>query len=310
MGGWSSGDRGRNPRLPRLSPDSGVTGRNRDRIGADKGEEDAVTGQGEAAPVLAKRAGLYREVRPAPALAPHLLCRWVHALPRGPAAPVAVVPDGCVDLLWVGGRLVVAGPDVTAAHPVLPPGDPVVAVRFRPGAALCWLGLPMAEITGLQLDLAEFGRPWARDLAGRIGEARTMTERMARLEAGLARAAPEIAPPAPEMAFVFRELGRGSEAAGLAALRDRLGLSERSLRRRCHEAFGYGPKTLDRILRFQRFLRLATAGEEARLSGLAAAAGYADQAHLTREVRRLSGLTPAVVLGQMAAGPALGRAAA
>lgn len=250
-------------------------------------------------PVLAKRAGFYREARPAPALAPHLLCRWVHAIPQGPALPVAVVPDGCVDLLWVGDRLVVTGPDLTAAHPVLPPGDPVVAVRFRPGAALRWLGLPMSEITGRQVDLQEFGRPWARGLADRIAEARTMTERMARLEAGLGRSAPEIGPPAPEMALAFRWLGHGAEGAGLAALRDRLGISERSLRRRCHEAFGYGPKTLDRILRFQRFLRLAAAGEEPGLSALAAAAGYADQAHLTRETRRLSGLTPAVILGQL-----------
>jgi AraC-like DNA-binding protein len=251
--------------------------------------------------VLAKRAGLYREARPAPELAPHLLCRWVHVIPQGPALPVVVVPDGCVDLLWAGGRLVVAGPDVTAAHPVLPPGDPVVAVRFRPGAAMRWLGLPMSEITGRQVDLQEL-RPWARDLAGRIGEARMAAERMARLEAGLARIAPQIGPPVPEMALAFRWLGRGPEEAGLAALRDRLGISERSLRRRCHEAFGYGPKTLDRILRFQRFLRLAAAGEEAGLSALAAAAGYADQAHLTREARRLCGLTPAAILGQLAAG--------
>jgi AraC-like DNA-binding protein len=216
-------------------------------------------------------------------------------IPQGPALPVAVVPDGCVDLLWVGDRLVVAGPDLTAHHPLLPPGDPVVAVRFRPGAALRWLGLPMSQITGRQLDLSAFGRPWARGLDDRIGEARTMAERMARLEAGLAGVAPE-------MALAFRWLGRGPEEAGLAALRDRLGISERSLRRRCHEAFGYGPKSLDRILRFQRFLRLAAAGEEPGLSALAAAAGYSDQAHLTREARRLSGLTPAAILGQLTAG--------
>jgi AraC-like DNA-binding protein len=256
-------------------------------------------GQGDGTPMLAKRAGLYREARPASVLAPHLLCRWVHVIPQGPALPVAVVPDGCVDLLWANGQLVVAGPDVTAAHPVLPPGDPVVAVRFQPGAALRWLGLPMSEIAGRQLDLGEFGRPWARGLADRIGEARTVAERMARLEAELALVAPRIALPAPEMALAFRWLGRGAGEAGLAALRDRLGISERSLRRRCHEAFGYGPKTLDRILRFQRFLRLVAAGEEPGLSALAAAAGYADQAHLTREVRRLSGLTPAAILGQL-----------
>ncbi|MGK9167524.1 helix-turn-helix domain-containing protein [Inquilinus limosus] len=256
--------------------------------------------QGDGGLVLAKRAGLYREAPPLPELAPHLLCRWMHAIPQGPALPVVVVPDGCVDLLWVGGRLVVAGPDLTAQHPLLPPGDPVVAVRFRPGAALRWLGLPMSEVTGRQVDLVDLHRPWAHDLASRIGEARTVAERMARLAAGLARIAPEVAPPAPEMALTFRLLGRGAEETGLVALREKLGISERSLRRRCHETFGYGPKTLDRILRFQRFLTLAEAGEEAGLSALAFAAGYADQAHLTREVRRLSGLTPAAILGQIA----------
>ena len=53
---------------------------------------------------------------------------------------------------------------------------------------------------------------------------------------------------------------------------------------------GYGPKTLDRVLRFQRFLRRAGEGDLART---AAELGYADQAHLTRECVRLSGVTPA-----------------
>ena len=82
----------------------------------------------------------------------------------------------------------------------------------------------------------------------------------------------------------------------------RLELSERSLRRRCHEAFGYGPKRLDRILRFQRFLDLARRARApgAELAALALAAGYADQAHLSREVRRLSSLSAATVVGQLA----------
>ena len=80
----------------------------------------------------------------------------------------------------------------------------------------------------------------------------------------------------------------------MAELGEGLGISERQLRRRFAEAVGYGPKTLARVLRFQRFLGLAEAGGD--LAGLAFAAGYADQAHLTRECVRLSGRTPAVLL--------------
>ncbi len=259
---------------------------------------------------LAKYAGTYREARPVSALADHVLCRWTHATAPGRAGPVVVVPDGCVDLIWADGQLVVAGPDVTAAMPVLSPGETLVGLRFRPGAARRWLGLPMSEIVGQQVDLHALRRPWAVDLAARIGDAATVAERAARLEDGLARLAPAIGSPAPEMALAFRLLGQGEEATnrGVGALLDRLEISERALRRRCHEAFGYGPKTLDRILRFQRFLALARGGEG--LSALAAAAGYADQAHLTREARRLSGLTPAMILAQVSAGPAAARRAA
>jgi transcriptional regulator GlxA family with amidase domain len=72
-----------------------------------------------------------------------------------------------------------------------------------------------------------------------------------------------------------------------------VGLSERQFRRRSHAAIGYGPKTLQRILRFQRFVRLLDASPQPQdLAALAALTGYADQPHLTRECATLSGLTP------------------
>ena len=68
-------------------------------------------------------------------------------------------------------------------------------------------------------------------------------------------------------------------------------MSERQLRRRCEVAIGYGPKTLDRVLRFQRF-RCLRDRRAASLAQLAFESGYADQAHLTREYLRLAGTTP------------------
>jgi AraC-like DNA-binding protein len=73
-----------------------------------------------------------------------------------------------------------------------------------------------------------------------------------------------------------------------------VGLSERQFRRRCQATAGYGPKTLQRVLRFQRFVRLLDAAPTPPdLAAVAARAGYADQPHLTRECSDLSGLTPA-----------------
>lgn len=57
--------------------------------------------------------------------------------------------------------------------------------------------------------------------------------------------------------------------------------------RRCLAGFGHGPKQLGRVLRFQNALAHARTG--ARFATVAAAGGYADQAHLAREVRSLAG---------------------
>ncbi len=69
-----------------------------------------------------------------------------------------------------------------------------------------------------------------------------------------------------------------------------LAVSERRLRRRFVQAVGYGPATYLRVSRFQRAVALAP--RVANLAALAAAAGYADQAHLSRDCRALTGLTP------------------
>ena len=89
-----------------------------------------------------------------------------------------------------------------------------------------------------------------------------------------------------------------------AWLAGELALSERTLRRRFDAAFGYGPKKLDRILRFQRFLKLLRGARNGSTADLAIEAGYADQAHLGRESRRLAVTTPQQIASLLANLPA------
>ncbi len=82
----------------------------------------------------------------------------------------------------------------------------------------------------------------------------------------------------------------------VAATADELGLGARQLHRRSLAAFGYGPKTLARVLRLHRALALARDGVP--FADTAARAGYADQAHLARDVRELAGLPLGELLGR------------
>ena len=91
---------------------------------------------------------------------------------------------------------------------------------------------------------------------------------------------------------VWRSLRAGRRVDATAG---EVGLSARQLHRRCLTSFGYGPKTLGRILRFDRAVALARTG--AALACVAATVGYADEAHLCREVRDLAGVPLTELLG-------------
>jgi len=86
---------------------------------------------------------------------------------------------------------------------------------------------------------------------------------------------------------------------------EHIGLSERQLRRRSLAAFGYGPKTLQRIMRFRRAVALARRGVP--FADVAVHAGYADQSHLAREVKELAGVSLGELVGADRASNALRR---
>ena len=165
------------------------------------------------------------------------------------------------------------------------PGALYAGARFGPGAGAV-LGLPLAELRDVRVDLAELRPDLAERLPGDL-DPREAARRVATIAAELLAAAP------PDRAVQAAARRLADPRARVEALAEELGLSERQLRRRCAAAAGYGPKTLHRVLRFRRFLALGDAGDLARR---ALDAGYADQPHLTRECVRLSGRTPAMLL--------------
>jgi AraC-like DNA-binding protein len=235
----------------------------------------------------------YRERLPAPT------CVWIQRVETG-SAPYAhrTVPNGSAELVVPVGELPrVVGPQTSATEEVLDGGTTVVGVRFRPGAAPAVLGVPATEVVDLDLAADEL---WGR-AAVALGEAVAAAPTPAEAAAVLERSVYERLADAPGLDPVVGEAvrrllpGGGGEVASIASP---LFISERQLRRRCEAAIGVSPKTLARMLRFQRFLALAGQTEHPaeQLSRLAADAGYADQSHLTREAARLGGRSPKALL--------------
>jgi AraC-like DNA-binding protein len=232
----------------------------------------------------------YAEWQAPAALRGPVACLWARVVPDGAGPAGLVLPDGCSDLIWEqGAGAYVAGPDTGPVRTETRAGTVFVGVRFRPGAGGRVLGLPLSELRDQRVFLADLRKDAARGLPATLTPAGAVARVLDVTGAMIADSTPD--PAIDEAASLLRD-----PAARTEDIAAELGLSERQLRRRSHAAAGYGPKTLQRILRFQRFVQLIDAGPRPLdLAAAAALTGYADQPHLTRESVALSGLTPAAL---------------
>lgn len=235
----------------------------------------------------------YREWAPPGPLRAAVACLWVGVQPARGGTPTLVLPDACTDLIWQRGRgAFVAGPDTGPAPVSMPPGTVLAGVRFRPGAGGSALGVPLRELLDQRVEAADVNAAIDRQLPGSLAPEAAI-RRLTALAAQALAASPPDALVLHAARMLRRPRARAEDIAG------EVGLSERQLRRRFDAAVGYGPKSLSRVLRFQRSLAridaAVAAGGAADLAGIAVDAGYADQAHLTRESVRLAGLPPAAL---------------
>jgi hypothetical protein len=162
-----------------------------------------------------------------------------------------VVPDACVDLIWSGERLSIAGHDTTARVVTLAPGSRLVGVRLRPGAAGAVLGMPASELRDMSPDAADvLGRDEAAALLDELA-AGSDPHALLRRAMGLRG----VAEPDPLVRAAVIALGRPH--ARVTEVARELGVSGRQLQRLVCDAVGYGPKMPARVLRFRRLQALA-----------------------------------------------------
>jgi AraC-like DNA-binding protein len=239
----------------------------------------------------------YVERAPLPGLAGVVRTVWIQR--TGAAAYVQRhLPTGGVEIHCpIGGDPQLLGPLTGPVIEVIPAHTTIVGVRFQPGTAPP-LPTVLNELVDQRLGLAQL---WGRSvdrLVEAMAGAGTPERALMLLQAHLLREFRSVA-------CVDSLVGEAVQTlmpwhpVNIDTLATYLALSSSQLRRRCLHAVGVSPKVLQRTLRFQGFLALAQAGVVTAgrrgadgMAGLAVDLGYADQAHLSRECLRLSGLTP------------------
>jgi AraC-like DNA-binding protein len=208
-------------------------------------------------------------------------------------SPSWILPDGCIDVLWDGRELTIAGPDTAAHRTTARSGTSFTALRFASGVA--------PTVLGIAADALRDERPRLVEVIGATGTDQLTESLLAATDpskaleqwAGLRLA--NAGGRDRTMGRVAALIGEGRSVADVASL---VGFSERQLNRRSLASFGYGAKVLARVLRLQRALGCACGGMS--LVDASLAAGYADQAHFAHEVRALTGQSASQLVGNAA----------
>jgi AraC-like DNA-binding protein len=236
----------------------------------------------------------YREFAPSVLLRQDVLCLWTQSI-SGSAGEYAqrVLPDGCIDIVLINGEPPdVVGPWTKPFVARLPPGTMIVGARFHPGHAPGLLGLPASRLLNQSVPLCSV---WSKTLSAefaRVADKPALPERLRALEGLLQKRLMSAAPMDEAIRAAIAWLARNPHGR-IRSVSDRIGMSPRQLQRRFCWAVGYGPKMFQSIVRFQRAIDSADGtGEQRTLAEVAVDAGYADQAHMTREVQRFSGRAP------------------
>lgn len=239
----------------------------------------------------------YQEKPPPVALSRFVECLW--SLTPSPGAGSQylhrVYPDGATDIVISSGRAVVFGP--TTRVRTTPVDGRLVGFRIRPGAAKAVLGVSPGELPERPLPLITICGDRSLEIADCLTaehEPLSVLRPLARFLIHRMNSAPDLDP------AVLAAIDRihDNSAHSMRVLARHSGLSERQLRRRFEVHLGLGIKEYARVTRFQRLLdairhtKRRPRPDQPSWAGLAYDHGFSDQAHLVREVRALSGLTP------------------
>jgi AraC-like DNA-binding protein len=252
---------------------------------------------------------LYRTLPPPAHLEPFVDCIWLLAASEGGGdpQPEIVLPDGKTELIVHFGdaflklegdtyerqaRVLMSG-QLTERIMLKPTGEiGVVSIRFKAAGAARFFDLPYESLVDRVVDFAGFEPALSAAIHERIARCGSHDERLAAmiamLEDRLTQESREDIFIRQACQYIFSSEGEYS-AQDLVKL---IGYSERQIERKFKKQVGITPKTLSRIVRFQKFLATTRTPNTLTLADAAAACGYYDQSHFIRDFTKFSGVSP------------------
>ncbi|WP_327589829.1 AraC family transcriptional regulator [Nonomuraea sp. NBC_00507] len=228
-----------------------------------------------------------------PHLRPYVL-GWAGFRTRAgePAHPSRMLPLNAATLIidFTGMGPIVTGPRATATFSAHTPWRHGMAVGLTPAGMSALTGTPLREVAGTTVQLEDLLGTRAAELTGRLIASATWADRFRLLEERLTAWLRPDAGPNDLITHAWWRLQEPDGPPTIGALADELGVSRRYVELGFRRVVGLSPKTVARIARFQR--TVDTWRRPSATLDEAVACGYADQPHLSREIRAMAQMTP------------------
>jgi AraC-like DNA-binding protein len=178
-------------------------------------------------------------------------------------------------------------------------GAECVQIDFTPLGAYAFFGLPMTELASRMVTLDDLSDRAIENLRERLAVEPAWDRRLEMAEAFVVERLAASRPASAEIAWAYDTILSRHGAIRVRDLAAGLDWSRKHLNDRFRTEVGVGPKAVARMARFNRALDLSRSGTGEGWAGIAAEAGYADQAHMVREFREFGGVTPTAVTPQL-----------
>lgn len=257
----------------------------------------------------------YEEFRPAELLTPHVKCLWIlNGSSLISTSPERILPDGCTEIVFQLGEVFEQHNlnGITERQPkamivgqmrhhlmIQPTGKvSVFGVRFWPGGAYPFLRVPQHEIAGRVIALDTILGSFARDLHSKIAGAASGAEKFRLAEKALLTRLNQSRLPDDRLLRAVRLILQARGCLSMDSLANMIGVDSRGLDRTFNTRVGIPPKTLCRIVRFQRVFEMLKQQAAPRWSRIAVECGYYDQSHFIKEFKAIAGKEPTAYLAE------------
>jgi AraC-like DNA-binding protein len=171
-------------------------------------------------------------------------------------------------------------------------GSPMIVIRFKPGGAWSFFGFPLTELLDHVAEIEAIWGPAFARLRERLLEAPDPNSYPTILDSFFLRHGKDRLEENPFVTYAVEVMTQAAEPPTMRRLAEQIGYSQKHMISLFEKLVGISPKRYARIMRFQKIIHALEDGTPASWSAFAGGFGFYDQAHLIREFRAFSGMTP------------------